>query len=85
MKAYVQKHFSCSEEVKRVNLKNNYYEEDNAEEGQLAMEQITLDTLQNEKGLRKRATFIAESKDVMVAVFMLHLSLELGAFSWRVD
>ena len=64
MKAYVQKHFSCSEEVKRVNLKNNYYEEDNAEEGQLAMEQITLDTLQNEKGLRKRATFIAESKDV---------------------
>ena len=64
MKSFIQKQFSCSEEVKRVNLKNNYYEEDHMEEGEYVKEQITKETLQSEKGLRKRATFIAESKDV---------------------
>ena len=33
-------------------------------EGQFVKEMITLDTLQKEKGLRKRASFIAESKDL---------------------
>jgi hypothetical protein len=64
LKSYVFKHFSCSEEVKRVNLKNDYYEEDVTREGEIAMEQITLDTLRTEPGLRRRALFIERSKDV---------------------
>ena len=50
--------------VKRVNLKNDYYEEDVTREGEIAMEQITLDTLRTEPGLRRRALFIERSKDV---------------------
>ena len=50
--------------MKATNLRNNYYEEDEISPTQLAMEQVTLQTMQSEPGIRKRAKFIEESRDV---------------------
>lgn len=63
-KSYVQKHYTCSKEVKAVSLQNNFYAEDEIEKGQLAMERITEESLKTEPGLVKRAAFIEESRDV---------------------
>ena len=51
IQAYVQKHYTCSQEVKRISLANNFYVEDEISQEQLAMEQITEETLRTEPGL----------------------------------
>ena len=63
-KAYVQKHYTCSEEVKRISLQNNFYAEDEIKKGQIPREEITEASFENEPGLIKRATFIEGSRDV---------------------
>ena len=60
----MQKHYTCSQEVKRISLANNFYVEDEISQEQLAMEQITEETLRTEPGLKKRAKFIEGSRDV---------------------
>ena len=64
-KSYIQKHYSCSKEVKSITLANNYYQDDEIRPGQLAMEQVTVESMQGEPGIIKRAKFIEQSKDVL--------------------
>lgn len=63
-KAYIQKQYSCSQEVKKINLVNNFFIEDESSYGNLAKEEVTKDTMSTEVGLKTRAKFIEGSRDV---------------------
>ena len=64
MKAYIQKHYSCSQEVKDVNLKNNFYFEDECSYGNIPKEEISERSLVEEGGHKNRSKIISKSRDV---------------------
>ena len=64
LKAYIQKHYSCSQEVKNVNLKNNFYFEDECSYANVPKEEISEQSLLEEEGHKNRSKIIKKSRDV---------------------
>jgi hypothetical protein len=64
MKAYINKQFSFTDEVKKCGMLNDFYMSDQVENVDLSWEDITEKSLKEETGLIGRSAVIAKSRDI---------------------
>jgi hypothetical protein len=64
LKSYLNKHYSCSQEIKNCSMQNDFYIGDDISYNDFAWEDITSANIKEEKGLVTRSKIIAKSRDV---------------------